>query len=298
MNMKDIIVIIGIFILSIIIGLVLRFILNYQEKKEDEKESKKEEKEITITSEILVDNGKYGTKRLLENYEKKDNCIPIGWDKKDAIMDLPLNSNILVIGTTGSGKSICLNEIVTSILMNYTKEEIRLLTIDTSMVELSSFNSIPHYIKDTIISPPEIIEELEELDKEISRRRKNSNNIPILVLIDDFYDICSLEQSTLPTIERLLKEGKNKNIYFVIATDTPTKDIITEDIKNSIDGTIYLTLSPGEKEEFSLDLNKTDIDYITEIGNAIYKTKDTKEKIKIPEVTEDEIKLIKDTFLH
>lgn len=301
--MKDIWIIISIFILSIIIGLVLRAFLNYQDEKEENenKEKTKDNKnEINLTSEILVDNGKYGTKRLLEKFEKKDDIlsIPIGWDKKDNIIDINLKNNLLVIGTTGSGKSICLNEIITSIVMNYSSTEIKLLTIDTSMVELSSFNSIPYYIKNTIVSPTEIVEELQELAKEITRRRKNNKNTPILVLIDDFYDVCSFDQSILPTIERLLKEGKDKNVYFIIATDTPSTEIITEDIKNEIDGTIYLTLAPGEKQEFSLDLTKTDIEYITEIGNAIYKTNDNKEKIKIPEVTDDEIKLIRDSFLH
>lgn len=295
--MKDIWIIIIIFLLSIIIGLVFRALLNYQEKEELKKEKKKElKKDSTFDSSILESES--NIKNLLDNFEKDPTSnIPIGWNDKEKIVNLSLDSNLLVIGTTGGGKSICFNEIITSIIMNYSKEEIKILTIDTSMVELSTFNNIPHYIKNTIISPLEIMEELEKLEKEIERREKNSNNTKIVVLIDDLYDVCSYDSKVLPTIERLLKNSKSKNICFIIATDTPSEEIITEKLKNEIDGTIYLTLSPGEKKAFSLDLTKQDNEYITEIGNAIYKTKEKKEKIKIPEVSEEEIKIIKDYFL-
>lgn len=288
--MKDIWIVIGIFLFSIILALVIKWLLN----KEDKKELSKEEEKESQPDLSILDNSEI--KKLLNSFEKKDNTIPIGWNEKEEVEVLDLNQikNLLIIGTTGGGKSICLNEIITSIALTYSSEDYKIVTMDTSMVELSSFNGLPHYLKDTLISPSDIIDEIEEIEKEVQRRSNDSK--PLIVLIDDFYDICSYDERVLPTIEKLLEKSKSKNVYLILATDTPTKNIITDKVKEQIDGTIYLTLSPGEKKDFELDLTKTDIEKLTEIGSAIYKTENTKKKIIIPEVLESEIAVIKDYY--
>ena len=288
--MKDIWIVIGIFLFSIILALVIKWLLN----KEDKKELSKEEEKESQPDLSILDNSEI--KKLLNSFEKKDNIIPIGWNEKEEVEVLDLNQikNLLIIGTTGGGKSICLNEIITSIALTYSSEDYKIVTMDTSMVELSSFNGLPHYLKDTLISPSDIIDEIEEIEKEVQRRSNDSK--PLIVLIDDFYDICSYDERVLPTIEKLLEKSKTKNVYLILATDTPTKNIITDKVKEQIDGTIYLTLSPGEKKDFELDLTKTDIEKLTEIGSAIYKTENTKKKIIIPEVLESEIAVIKDYY--
>lgn len=288
--MKDIWIVIGIFLFSIILALVIKWLLN----KEDKKELSKEEEKESQPDLSILDNSEI--KKLLNSFEKKDNIIPIGWNEKEEaeVLDLNQIKNLLIIGTTGGGKSICLNEIITSIALTYSSEDYKIVTMDTSMVELSSFNGLPHYLKDTLISPSDIIDEIEEIEKEVQRRSNDSK--PLIVLIDDFYDICSYDERVLPTIEKLLEKSKTKNVYLILATDTPTKNIITDKVKEQIGGTIYLTLSPGEKKDFELDLTKTDIEKLTEIGSAIYKTENTKKKIIIPEVLESEIAVIKDYY--
>lgn len=302
--MKDILIASSIFIISIGIAIIIKIFFDYQEKKELENNKKKEQsqsKEKTVVPDITIlnDSQEIGMKKLLEDFSRnEEKIIPLGWNEKENIktFNFDENSHLLIIGTTGGGKSICLNEIISSIILNYNSEEIKIVTIDTSMVELSSFNGIPHYIKDTIISPNSIIEEIEELQKEIKRRKKGEDNPEIMVLIDDFYDICSYDSKILPTIESMLEDSKKKNIHFIIATDTPCKEILTENIKKNIDGTIYLTLAPGEKEDFKLDLTEKDNDFLTEIGNAIYIINNEKENIKIPEIKENEINEIKKCF--
>lgn len=288
--MKDIWIVIGIILFSIVFALVIKWLLN----KEDKKEFSKEEEKESQPDLSILDNSEI--KKLLNSFEKKDNSIPLGWNEKEEaeVLDLNQIKNLLIIGTTGGGKSICLNEIITSIALTYSSEDYKIVTMDTSMVELSSFNGLPHYLKDTLISPSDIIDEIEEIEKEVQRR--NNDSKPLIILIDDFYDICSYDERVLPTIEKLLEKSKSKNVYLILATDTPTKDIITDKVKEQIDGTIYLTLSPGEKKDFELDLTKTDIEKLTEIGSAIYKTENTKKKIIIPEVLESEISVIKDYY--
>ena len=294
-----------ILVTSILIAVVISYLLDRKDKEEEKKENDSKEKngkkkQIPLTPSILEEHDEKCMRNLLKEFSKEESkqIIPLGWDTNNNIqtIDFSKENNLLVIGTTGGGKSICQNEIITSIVMNYKEDEFKMITIDTSMVELSSFNGIPHYIKDTIISPNAIIEELEEIQKEIQRRRKGEEHTSLLVYIDDLYDVCSYDKRILPTIEQLLIDSKEKNIYFILATDTPTEDVITKELKEQMDGIIYLTLSPGENDDFSLDLTDSDVEYITKIGNAIYKTKDKKEKIVIPEVLEEEIKQIKDCF--
>ena len=302
--MNNIWIVLTIFIASILIALIIKMILNYQDEKEEWENSKNTDKEDNKKqipeSSILTDDHENNLKQLLTNFKRKENDfeIPIGWNEKQETRTIDFNKNnhILIIGTTGGGKSICLNEMISSTIMNYHSEEIKIVTMDTSMVELSSFNGIPHYVKNTIISPNDVIEEIEEIQKEIKHRIKDNKYPELLIFIDDFYDICSYDSKVLKTIIQLLEDSKEKNIHFIIATDTPSEEIITDELKDQIDGTIFLTLSPGEKKDFDLDITKSDIEYLTEIGHAIYKTKEKKEKIIIPEVLEEEIKEIKNCY--
>lgn len=299
--MNDITIIILIFGGFIGFALILRFILDEQDKKEEMSENKKitsKKDIISIPPLSLISEEEVLSKMLTETQSNNNIEIPLGINDKEKIISINLEevNNLLIIGTTGGGKSICLDEIITSIIMTKTKDDIRLTTIDTSMVELSHFNNIPHYVKDTIISPEEIIEEIEELKKELSNRERNSSNIPLLVIIDDLYDICTYDDKILSEIEYLLKEGKKEKMYFILTTDTPSKDILTNRLKEQISATIYLTMSPGSQEEFSLDLTQNDIDYITSIGNAIYENNNKKEKILIPEIKEETLEKIKNSF--
>ena len=299
--MNDITIIILLFSSFIGIALILRCFLDKQDKKEEVSENKTiipKEEIVSIPSMTLLSEEEELSKMITETQSTNNIEIPLGINDKEKIISINFEEvgNILIIGTTGGGKSICLDEIITTIIMTKTKDDIRLTTIDTSMVELSHFNYIPHYIKDTIISPDEIIEEIEKLKKELSNRQRNSSNIPLLVIIDDLYDVCTYDDKILSEIEYLLKEGRKEKMYFILTTDTPSKDILTTRLKEQISATIYLTLSPGSKEDFSLELPKKDIDYATSIGNAIFEYNNKKEKILIPEIKEETLEKIKNSF--
>jgi len=284
-------------LLIIIFSIVMMILLIFKWKEIAEIEEEKEKSASPLES--LEEESTF--KQFLKRFSKQENSllIPIGMKEENLkIINMGDVHNLLIIGTTGGGKSICLNEMITSIALSYSKEEVRILTIDTSIVELSSFNEIPHYIKNTISTPKDIIEELKELQKESERRIKAGNKQNLLVIMDDFYDVCSYDSNALSMVENLLLISKKANIHFIIATDTPVKDIITEKIKGNIEGILYLTLAPGEEKDFFFkkELTEEELSFLTEIGNLIYQEKDTKEKIKVPEVTETEIKNIKDWF--
>lgn len=299
--MSDRIIAIIILIISIILAIIIKIILDWEDQKEQSKEKKETiNKNIIIpTTSILSSEKEYSIKELLNQFTKDSiKKIPIGYNEKKEVesINLEKENHFLILGTTGGGKSILLNEIIANSIFNYNAEELKIVTIDTSIVELSSFNGIPHYLKDTLVSPIEIITELYDIDQEISRRKKEMEQSKLMIIIDDYYDICSYDKKISKMMERILKESKNTGIHFVLATDTPRAEMMTENFKNQIDAFFYLTLSPGEIKDFNLDLTPKELEYTKELGNAIYKTKDKKVKIKIPDISEDEIKAIKNCY--
>ena len=237
-------------------------------------------------------------KKMTDNFARKvDIEIPIGYNEKEEIETINFNkiNNLLIVGTTGGGKTVSLNDIISSIIMNYSKEEIKILPIDTSIVELSTFNHIPHYVQETLVSPKEIEEALEKLGVETTKRLKNDKNPFLLVVIDDLYDVLSNDRKNIELLEKLMRDTEKTNIHFILVTDTPTEEVLNKSLRNYLDGTLYVTLSPGEEKDFSFEqeLTKEEWNYLTEIGNAVYKEKDEKKKIKIPDISEEELKIIK-----
>lgn len=293
-----------IFITSIIVVVAVKD----KEKKDKELKEKKSQMDSIIKSPkcppLDIINKESELYRINHEFTKIDGqlLIPIGLvsNEKLKIIDFYKENNILIIGTTGGGKSTCLNEIVFSLAMNYSKEEIDIVTIDTSFVELGSFNGIPQYLKDSIFTPKDIVEELSILYKEAEKRIKNPYKKKLIVMIDDLYDVCSYDKNALKTIEKLLKISKDANMYFILATDTPKEEILTEDFKEKLDATLYLTLSPGEEKDFSFEneLSEEDLQFLTREGCLIYKEKDTTKKVTIPDITEKDIKKLKDWFIH
>ena len=270
------------------------FIFTFKNYNKEEKISKdieiKKTKEIKLSSET-----KYN--KMINQYEKNtDIMIPIGYNEENniKIINLSKNPNLLIIGTTGGGKSILLNNIIASISIKYTKDDIRIIAMDTSIVELSNFNSIPHYIKSTLSYPNDILDELDELEKEINRRKNQKEKQPLLVVIDDLYDICSYKNNISSQIIKLLEDSKDQNVFYILTTDTPTKKVLNKQLLNLVDSSIYLTLSPGEQDDFSLNeqINKEDLDFIAKIGNLLYIHGKEKERLEVPEITEKEIKEI------
>ena len=281
------------------IGMFLVFIIVWLTRDKEEKKENKTSPTIELTPkiDILKEEGEF--KALLKGFNKQEQLLlPIGITEENNIKTINLNeiSNLLVLGTTGGGKSVLLNELLSTVGMYYTKEEVRIVAIDTSLVELGSFNNLPHYVKKSISLPQDINEELVELQKLLSSKK---DNIPLLVFIDDVYDIYTYDKNNQKIILDLLRNGKEKNIHLILTTDTPTKELLTKELKDNIQGTLYLTMSPGEDEDLDLEnsLTTEDWEYLTKIGNLIYEENNHKERIKVPEVLDEEIKSINNFYL-
>ena len=171
-------------------------------------------------------------KEILNDFNnvKTTSSIPLGRNElgKLETIDLDKLGNMLILGTTGGGKSVLLNELIMSIILNYTKEEIKFITIDSSIVELSSFNGIPHYIKDTISDMTVASTELELIVKEVEKR-KNQESIKehLFVIIDDIYDLAYGQEKYINNLLiELMEKSKNTKVHIIAATDTPIENEI------------------------------------------------------------------------
>ncbi len=145
----ELIIVIAVVLLTLL-GTLINNYLNKDENVLEEMLPKVENKELDENSPF---------KKLMDQFIKKEELeIPIGWNEQEEVktLDFKAMKNLLIVGTTGGGKTVSLNGIISSIMMNYSKEEIKILPIDTSIVELSSFNGIPNFVQETLVSPKEI----------------------------------------------------------------------------------------------------------------------------------------------
>lgn len=232
------------------------------------------------------------------NKIKTISSIPLGRNELGELetIDLDKLGNMLILGTTGGGKSVLLNELIMSIILNYTKEQIKFITIDSSIVELSSFNGIPHYIKDTISDMTVASTELELIVKEVEKR-KNQESIKehLFVIIDDIYDLAYGQEKYINNLlVELMEKSKNTKVHIIVATDTPNENEIFKNYSDLFDLKCYLTLAPGTYNEFDKEktLNQEELNFISTIGNMILVTTDAKKKIKIADILDEDIKEI------
>ncbi|WP_283166360.1 DNA translocase FtsK [Thermodesulfovibrio yellowstonii] len=167
------------------------------------------------------------------------------------ITDLSKMPHLLVAGATGSGKSVCLNTMILSLLYKATPHDVRLLLIDPKLLELSTYENIPHLMSPVITDPKEASEALKKVIVEMERRYKlfaskgfrniDSYNqtvsfeekVPyIVVFIDEFADL----MFTAPTeveqaVTRIAQMARASGIHLVVATQRPSVDVITGIIK-------------------------------------------------------------------
>ncbi|MFP4151909.1 MAG: DNA translocase FtsK [Alkalispirochaeta sp.] len=188
--------------------------------------------------------------------------IPIALGKDIAgeaqIVDLTQTPHMLIAGATGSGKSVCVNSIICSILYRRNPAEVKLILIDPKIVELKFYNDIPHLLTPVITDPKRAFQALQYLIYEMERRyslldslgardisgynakikRKNLATEPlpyIVVLIDEFADLMATSGKELEsTVARLAAMSRAVGIHLVLATQRPSTDVITGLIKANI----------------------------------------------------------------
>ncbi len=229
-------------------------------------------------------------RELLQTYQQKGRKmqIPIllgkGVSGDPVFSDLARMPHLLIAGATGSGKSVCINTIVLSILMNARPEEIRLLMVDPKKVELTQYSRLPHMIAPVITEAHGAYAALQWLVKEMTTRyeilkqlglrnisafnsRKpkpdfeSSLSIPIpsqlpyiIAMIDEFADLMMVSSADLETpIARIAQMARAVGIHLILATQRPSREVITGIIKANIPCRIAFKVASRINSQIILD---------------------------------------------
>ena len=187
--------------------------------------------------------------------------------------DLGKMPHLLIAGATGAGKSVCLNTIIASLLVSATPDQVQLLMIDPKRVELTSYNGIPHLIKDVIADPRLAAGALFEMTKEMDVRYERfakagvrkieeynakfpDEHLPyVVVAIDELADLMLVAPSKVETtIMRLAQLARATGIHLVVATQRPSVNVITGLIKANIPSRIAFAVSSQTDSRVVLDM--------------------------------------------
>jgi S-DNA-T family DNA segregation ATPase FtsK/SpoIIIE len=228
--------------------------------------------------------------------------------------DLARMPHILIAGTTGSGKSGCINTILTSILLRATPDEARLILIDPKRIELNFYEQIPHLLTPVVSSPKEaaavllnVVTEMERRYERLSQvrarnlpeanrgfRKRGEEELPyLLVVIDELADLMMVSpQEVEDSIIRLAQKSRAVGIHLVLATQRPSVDVITGMIKANVPSRIAFAVSSQTDSRVILDANGAES--LLGQGDMLFKPLGTSrlQRVQGAYVTEEEVAMI------
>lgn len=217
-----------------------------------------------------------GLKEIIhtKNFQEMDSFLPFALGKSihgdPVISSIDKMPHLLIAGATGSGKSVCINTIILSILYKSPPEEVKMILIDPKIVELSVYNKIPHLAIPVVTDPKrashalswavsemerryQIFKEFQVRDirsynkkyKELTNEENTMEKLPyIVIIIDELSDLMMIaHQEVEDSITRLAQMARACGIHLVIATQRPTVDVITGTIKANIPSRISFAVS-------------------------------------------------------
>lgn len=206
---------------------------------------------------------------------------------KTIVTDIAKMPHLLIAGATGSGKSVCINTLIMSLLFKYKPEDVRMIMIDPKVVELSVYNGIPHLLIPVVTDPKKAASALNWVVAEMTDRYKkfaesgsrdlkgynekimavrNDPEIPedqkpeklpqIVIIIDELADLMMVSsQEVEDAICRIAQLARAAGMHLVIATQRPTVDVITGLIKANVPSRIAFAVSSGTDSRTIIDMN-------------------------------------------
>ena len=211
-------------------------------------------------------------------------------------------THILIAGVTGSGKSVVINGMLSSVLRYSNPGMHRFLFIDPKQVELDAYSDLPLWNKgyaDDIRSAVLLLKEAsEELDKrmaEVKRMRKREyQGYHLHIVIDEYADLTrnaeypELRRDVERYISKIARMGRAARIHLIIATQRSTAQVITGELKTNIDFRLCLRMSNAQESRNVLDTGGAEL--LPAHGVGLYKTPMGIQAVKIPMVTDEEIR--------
>jgi len=191
---------------------------------------------------------------------------------KAAAFDLMSMPHLLIAGTTGAGKSVCVNAILTCFLLNNTPNDLRLVLVDPKRVELTGYNGIPHLLAPVVVDADRVIGALQWMMREMDSRyhkfsKSGTRNIQefnshfpgerlpyLVVIIDELADLMLIApDETERTITRLAQLARATGIHLVLATQRPSVDVVTGLIKANFPARVAFAVASGVDSRVILD---------------------------------------------
>ena len=211
--------------------------------------------------------------------------VPLGKDVSGKTIYAELNKmpHLLIAGATGSGKSVCVNTIICSILMRARPDEVKFILVDPKKVELTNYNGIPHLLAPVVTDPKKAAAVLQEVVAEMERRydlfaganvrniegynnyvHKKNGDLPLdkqlevlpfhIIILDEVADLMMVASKQVEDcIMRIAQMARAAGIHLIVATQRPSTDIITGVIKANIPSRIAFAVSSGIDSRTILD---------------------------------------------
>lgn len=215
----------------------------------------------------------------LSEYKKMAIPVVLGKDIQGEaqLLDIAKTPHLLIAGSTGSGKSVCVNSIILSILYKRSPQEVKLILVDPKIVELKLYNDIPHLLTPVITEPKKALQSLQyclcemerryalldglgvrdiiNYNKRVEERHIATEKLPyIVVIIDEFADLMATTGKELEsTIARLCAMSRAVGIHLVLATQRPSIDVITGLIKANIPSRIAFMVASKMDSRIIID---------------------------------------------
>ena len=247
---------------------------------------------------------------------RKQGALPIALGKGSggdtAVLDMAKLPHLLVAGATGSGKSVCLNTIVSCLTMERSPSELRMLLIDPKRVELTPYNGIPHLLTPVVVETEKVVPLLKGLINEMFKRYRHLENegvrnissynakakekMPYLVLIVD--ELADLMMTSSLEVEqslcRLAQLGRATGIHLVIATQRPSVDVLTGLIKANFPSRIAFGVTSQIDSRTILDT--AGADKLLGRGDMLYQPIDASRPRRVQGVfiSDDEVRTLVD----
>ena len=210
--------------------------------------------------------------------------------------------HLLIAGSTGSGKSVCVNTIITSILLKNKPDKVKLIMIDPKMVELSIYDGIPHLLTSVVTDPikaadvlHKVVLEMENRYREFARARVRNmegfnkiaakdpdyKELPyIVVIIDELADLMMVSSKEVEeSIARIAQKARAAGIHMIIATQRPSVDVITGVIKTNIPSRIAFAVSSSIDSRTILD--KSGAETLLGKGDMLYLSAESSKPVRI-----------------
>ena len=247
------------------------------------------------------------------NFLKKEIKLPIALGKDISglpiIADLTSMPHLLIAGTTGSGKSVCINTIILSLLFKHPPDKCKFILIDPKMLELSTYEGVPHLLCPVITEPTKAASVLGWVVKEMESRyrlmtKEGVRNIDgynskhklampyIVVIVDEMSDLMLVHGKEIENyIQKLSQMARAAGIHIIMATQRPSVDVITGTIKANFPTRISFQVT--SKIDSRTILGEQGAEQLLGKGDMLYMTSANKiVRIHAPFVSEDEIEKV------